>query len=80
MASSLPFPNILSTWAYSCPSSLKVSSRFSLLLECQRPRYGNSRRRRGRNALVLVLSSAPILATLSLVLRHIGGARSGGAG
>jgi hypothetical protein len=31
IASSLPFPNILRTCAYSCPSSLNVSSRFSLL-------------------------------------------------
>ncbi len=28
-ASSLPFPSILMTWAYSCPSSLKISSLFS---------------------------------------------------
>ena len=29
-ASSRPLPNILITWAYSCPSSLKISSRLSL--------------------------------------------------
>jgi hypothetical protein len=33
MASSLPLPNILRTWAYSWPSSLKFSSRFSLLFQ-----------------------------------------------
>jgi hypothetical protein len=60
---------------------LKFSSRFSLLFQALAIAIPQKKMSRGMewggDALVLVLSSAAVLATLSLVLRHVDGARSG---
>lgn len=62
-ASRRPLPNIFRTWAYSCPSSLNVSSRFSLSLNpCQSSSILN-----GSNDLLLVLSTSSVLSSYKLV-------------
>jgi hypothetical protein len=60
---------------------LKVSSRFSLLLSkvlaIAIREQSQNRTETASNALVLILAAAAVLATLSLVLRHLDRERSG---